>query len=354
MIEALRNRSNVVISALLVLLLVSFFIINIPFVLPFIIAGIFALGLNDFINRTAARTKMPRGLVITIVTIVGLAIFWIPLSLAIYRLIMVVKLPQNLDSGHITQQLNTLKNFAVSIIERVSNTVGVDLTSPVRETLDNLMHRLGAFVFSFSTDVISSAPSVFFNLTMFLIFLVVLLVQANSFKGFVMKYTLLNEPLTEKIIQVVKRACATTLFSTFVIGVIQACTIGFGSLICGEGDFWIVTPITFVLSFIPVIGAAPVGFLLALLAFIGGRNGAGFGMVAFATVAGTIDNLLKPILISGKNDDTPAIVGFTCVVGAVIVMGLPGLLIGPVICNVVSQTVPILIPELHKTKGSES
>lgn len=352
MIDALRNKSNWVIGLLIFALVAIFTYINIPFILPFILAGIFALGLNDFINRHAKKQKLPRWLVITLVMLSGLAIFWIPIFLATYRIVSIAKMPENLSSGHMADQLAALKNLAVDLVQKVSDFIGVDLTSPVREMLDNILHKAGAFLFEASSQFISSAPSVIFNTLLFLLFLVVLLAQASDFKKFVIKYSPLEEPLTEKFVQVLKISCSTTLFSTFVIGVIQATIIGLGSLIFKEGDFWIVTPVTFVLSFIPVIGASPVGFVLAILAFIGGRTGSGIGMTIFSIISGSIDNVLKPMLMGGKDIKVSPLIGFTCVLGAIIMLGLPGLLIGPVIMNVFVRMTPLLIPELKNSKGA--
>ncbi len=351
MIDALRNKSNCVVGLFVFPLFGTFIYINLPFILPFTLAGIFALGLNDFVNRQAKKRKLPRWLVITLVMLSGLAIFWVPIFLATYRIVSVAKMPENLNSGHLADQVASLKNLAVNMVQKISDLTGVDLTSPVRETLDNLLHKVGAFIFEASSQFISSAPTVAFNFLLFLLFLLVLLGQAPDFKKFIIKYSPLEEPLTEKFVQVLKISCSTTLFSTFVIGVIQATIIGLGSLIFSEGDFWIVTPVTFVLSFIPVIGASPVGFILAILAFIGGRTGSGIGMTVFALVSGSIDNVLKPILVGGKDLKVSPVVGFTCVLGAIIMLGLPGLLIGPVVMSVVARMTPLLLPELKSQKG---
>ena len=83
MIESIRSKSNVVIATILLATLAAFIYINIPFLLPFILAGIFAMGVNDFTERSARRLRIHRGWMIAIVTILGFAIFWIPLTLAI-------------------------------------------------------------------------------------------------------------------------------------------------------------------------------------------------------------------------------------------------------------------------------
>lgn len=355
MIEVLRSKSNWIIAVLLLILFSLLFYINIPFMLPAILAGIFALGLNDFVTRNSARWKAPRGLLITLLILLGFILFWAPLSLAVYRIVTIVslvKVPENLNSAQVIDQLNILKDFAVNSMQKISSLTGVDMTTPVRETLDSLIRRVGELVFNFSSTAIRSTPSILFNGLLFTIFLIVFLSQSNQLKRFFLKYSPLQEPLTEKLVHVFKLSCAVTLFSTFVIGVIQAGIVGLGSLIFSEGDFWLVMPLAFVLAFIPVIGAGPVGFTLALLAFIGGRMGSGIGMLVFSSVAGTIDSFLKPLLIGGKDLKISPLLGFTCVLGAIIMFGLSGLLIGPVVMNLFVRMVPLLLTEFPKNSKS--
>ena len=47
----------------------------------------------------------------------------------------------------------------------------------------------------------------------------------------------------------------------------------------------------------------------------------------------------------GKSNDINPIVGFTCVVGAIIMLGLPGLIIGPVIMTLFVGLSPLLLKE---------
>jgi predicted PurR-regulated permease PerM len=68
-------------------------------------------------------------------------------------------------------------------------------------------------------------------------------------------------------------------------------------------------------------------------------------MLVVSLIASVIDNILKPLL-AGGDTKISAIVGFTSVVGAIIMMGLPGLLLGPVIMNLFARMMPILLPML--------
>lgn len=348
MIQALRNKSQSVTSGLFLILLGVFLYINSPFLMPMLLAGIFAMGLNEFITQSTLKLKVPRALVILFVILIGLALIWAPLTLAFYRLVTIFKTHDNLSTNQIMLQLNALKASTLHLVQKFSTVTGADVTTPTQDVLETLVRKIGELIFSFSSYVIGSAPSILFNGLIFTFFFIAFALRTKEIKNFSLKYSFVNEPMTEKIIGILKESCSITLFSTFVIGLIQAGIIVLGSLIFGEGDFWLVMPITFVVAFIPVIGAGPVGFLLTLLAFIGNRMGPAVGMLIFSIIASTIDNVLKPLLIGGKDLKISPLLSFTCIVGSILTLGLSGLLVGPIVMNLFIRLAPVLIENFNE------
>lgn len=344
MIDILKSQSAFFRWLVLGILCAAFIFINWPFLMPLILGCIFALGLEDFITKLSLRTKMSRLKCIVITLLAGLAIFWIPISLAIYRVIMHVSQPQAIEKDRILEQVHSLKEFILRLLQKVTDMTGTDVVDPARNMMENVLQKTGELLFNFSSQILGQLPAILLASFVFTIVLLALLLKSTEAKTLLMKFTPFKQETTEALVKICKNSCSVTLFSTLVIGLIQACIIGLGSLIFGEGDFWLVLTLTFFVSFIPVIGAAPVGFLLALLAFLGGRTGSGIGLVVVAIIAGTIDNIIKPFMVGKENNINP-VIGFTCVVGAIIMMGLPGLLIGPVIMNLFVGLTPVLLKD---------
>ncbi|UYL07917.1 AI-2E family transporter [Bdellovibrio sp. SKB1291214] len=353
MIDALKEKSQLVTWVLLFILGALFLYINLPFVVPLILAGIFAMGLINFTNRIANRVRAPRWLTVFGLVFVGLGAACVPLSLALYRVtVHLTGKQEDLQSSPIVEQLKNLQNQGMGLLKKATEWTGYDLATPAQGMTESVFKKIGGWLLAYSSDVVAQLPGILFNFFIFVLFLYFLLLKAGQIKAFVLRYSVVDEKLTESLIQVAKDSCAVTLFSTFVIGLIQAFLIGVGGLIFGEGDFWLVVTVTFVVSFIPIIGAAPVGFLLAILAFIGGRTGPGIGMAVVATVAGTIDNVLKPFLAGNLGDQKiNPVIGFTCVIGAIVMFGISGLLLGPVIMNLAYGAIPLLLKHL-KHNGS--
>lgn len=342
MIDILKNKEALARWVFFAVLFCGFAFINLPFLMPLALAGIFAAGLQETINKLSRRTGWRRGWWILISLFAGILIFIIPLSLAVYRAGAWIMKPENLEGQRVVQQLHTAKDFFVNGLAKISEWTGTDVATPAREAMESILHRSGEVILAYSTAFAGQLPAIIIALLVFLLGVAVMLFNDKLIHDFVVDYSVFDHDLTEKMIDVLKKGCSITLFSTFVIGLVQAFVIGIGSLVFGEGDFWLVVTVTFFVSFIPVIGAAPVGFFLALLAFLGDRMGPGIGLALVATFAGTIDNILKPFLVSGDLDIHP-LVGFTSVVGAIIMLGLPGLLIGPVLMNIFVGISPLLL-----------
>ncbi|MNK07806.1 putative inner membrane protein [compost metagenome] len=344
----LHKNKTVIYTVFILALFAAFAFINLPFVLPVVLAGIFALGLHDFVNKFCAKSRLPRKLCLWLIFICGLFFFIGPITIAVYRITFYFSQQQdNFQSDALLNQIQALKTFALNHLQSLSDWLGTDLTSPAREMIEKVLNTTGSIILNYSSQVISQLPAILLAIFVFMIVLFAFLSKSVGIWHFTQKYSPFEERLTQRLVDISKRACSVTLFSTFVVGLIQALVIGLGSLIFGEGDFWLVVAITFFVSFIPVIGAAPVGYLLAILAFIHDRVGPGIGLALVATLAGTIDNILKPFMVGGEHKIS-AIIGFTCVVGAIFMMGLPGLLLGPVIMNLFVGIVPVLIEEMKK------
>jgi len=92
-------------------------------------------------------------------------------------------------------------------------------------------------------------------------------------------------------------------------------------------------------------------FIIALYAFfIEKRTGAGVAMSIIGVVSGLADNIVRPYLVSLGEVEVPAFIGFLAVIGGVIVMGLPGLFVGPLLASLMYGALPIIIEEYFPPK----
>ena len=97
-------------------------------------------------------------------------------------------------------------------------------------------------------------------------------------------------------------------------------------------------------------------FAIAIYAFFDKQTGAGITMSIIGGVTGLADNVVRPYLVSLGEVEVPAFIGFLAVIGGVIVLGLPGLFVGPLLASMMYGALPIIIeeyfppaPEIHHT-----
>lgn len=324
------------------LLIGSLFFINWPFLMPLLLAALFALGTKDLVVRLGTKLKISYHKAVWLAVSLGLFLFWFPLFIATYRVFVFLgKQDEAEGSTNWMQKVQTLKEWILTNVQNLSEVLGVDIASPVKTLLEKTVTVFGEVILKITGEFFQHLPNLFLASLVFTVSLFVFLYAASQIKSGLFQLQALPARQLEGLIEAAQKSCRMTLFSTIVVGIVQATVIGLGSLIFHQGDFWLVMIITFFISFIPVIGAAPMGFVLAALAYIDGNVGSAVGLVCVGLIAGTVDNVLKPLMVSSMVK-VPAILAFTSVVGAVLMLGIPGLIIGPIVLNLTLLVIPLL------------
>ena len=122
-----------------------------------------------------------------------------------------------------------------------------------------------------------------------------------------------------------------TLKGTAVIGILQGGLAGFAFWVVGipSAVFW--GTIMAVLSIIPGVGTALIWGPAAIILAAGGSFLKAGGLAVFcAIVVGSIDNLLRPILV-GKDTQMHELMIFFGTLGGIIIFGVMGIIIGPIV-----------------------
>jgi predicted PurR-regulated permease PerM len=120
---------------------------------------------------------------------------------------------------------------------------------------------------------------------------------------------------------------------TLLIGLLQGTLAGIAFAVAGVGNavFW--GTVMAVLSIVPGIGSAVVWVPASLILIFQGSIAAGIGLFVFcAVVVGSVDNLLRPILV-GKDTNMHELMIFFGTLGGLFMFGMSGLLIGPLIAS---------------------
>jgi len=333
---------------LLITLVVLFVALFVPFATPILLACFVSLGCEPIIKKINFKSKKRKYFTFGLFIVLSMFIL-VPLVLFIFRIANGLKnlTAESLQNSQFFKSLLDLWGKAQNFSNDVMQTMGIEQN--ILPQKEELFTKLSPFIMDKATAFLGSLPDILLSLFVFFCILFVLITSAGSIKKTFAKANFLPEDEINAILISFQSSCYTILISTFLIGALQAFIVASGSAIFGFHEFFLIFVITFFVSFIPVVGAGPVAFLLSLIAFLLGHTGDGIGLLVVSVIAGTIDNIIKPFIFSKDEEGLHPVVSLLGIIGAIIIFGLPGLLIGPFILQVTVKLAPALVEKISTT-----
>lgn len=216
---------------------------------------------------------------------------------------------------------------------------------PLQKLVESVLRWTGEHVLQATQYTLSQIPDLLLFAFIALLTLFYALIDGHVWPGRVTKYGLLSSSSVNEIVKKFHATCRMVVVSNIITGAVQASIVAVGSFIAGMGDPVVIGFVTFILSFIPMIGAAPFAVVLAIALFIMGEYVGGVIMIITATITGTIDNFIRPLLMSGVEEFHPFL-GFISIISGLILFGVPGIFLGPMIASVCISVLPIVWKEL--------
>ena len=257
-----------------------------------------------------------------------------------------------LHESQIKEFVEKLSLSSYRLIDHLSVLYGFD-NEVIRTRFAALVIHTGhAFSEGFNTFV-SETPTLLMMGLISILSAHCFLRESDRIRALFDRYFYFNKTNGNKFVQLLKVCCREVFFSNIITGLIQASIVSAGALFFGVGDFFLIFFVTFVFSYIPIIGAAPVAILIGVICFMEARFGAGISMMAIAVVAGISDNIIRPLLGSLGEVKVQPFIGLLAVIGGVIMFGLPGLFIGPLVVSVSFGALPIIVDEYFPIVISE-
>ncbi len=309
-----------------------FALVFLPLITPLLLAVFFAFALDPTLSRFSAKTSKRRMPATLLLAGIFLSIS-LPLAAMTYSLVRKAKQFARMD----LQSLPLYKK-ATELWESLSPYFS-DFTEG-----GDVVNKSAAQVMNITTTIISSVPSFILGLFVFSAALYVLLTQSRAIKHSVKELDLLTPTELDRIIEIIQKSSYTALVASAISGFSQAVIILIGAMISGFHEYLLIFLFTFISSFVPMVGSGVIGVVLTASCFVGGHIGAGVVMGIAALIAGTIDNFIKPLInAGGGGGDLNPIVSLLGIIGAVLIYGLPGLILGPVLTRLAFQMIPILL-----------
>jgi predicted PurR-regulated permease PerM len=341
---------------MLILVGLSLFIVK-PFVVPILLAATVALALYPLqIKLEKRKWKRTRaaGLITSIFTVVisiPFAFFLAKGTLLVIEQLEDFKVSDKLKDQGLQQLVSTLKN---DLIHGSQSYLGkLPFASFLTEDKINAyLKSANSYLLDFFQNLAMNIPTVILFLVVMILCTYSFLTGAGGIRNFFQEIFGFTDRKMDQLVGIFLRDSKQVYISNIVTGAIQSVIIATGVSLINGADWFLMFFVTLIFSFVPVIGAAPIGGLFAIASFIQGNPTGAIILLALSFFTGIIDNILRPWLASFGQSKAPGIVSFVFVIGGALWLGFPGLFIGLLLGSVVYDTLPLFWDEIGKTENS--
>ncbi len=207
-----------------------------------------------------------------------------------------------------------------------------DLPALVRQSAE----RMGQFLAEELGAVLRNAAVFLFELFVTLFALFYLFRDAGAIMAGIRRVLPFDEAHREKMIAEARDLIFASVTTSLIIAAVQGLLGGtaFALVRLGAPIFWGVVMALF--SLLPVVGAWPIWVPAAIWLFATGHPWRGLVVVGICAGLGTtVDNFLRPLLISGRARLNGLLV-FIGVLGGISVFGMLGVVLGPIVVATVT------------------
>jgi predicted PurR-regulated permease PerM len=304
-----------------------------PFLVPIVWAGILAYVTWPLFRAVRRHTRRPRlsaGLFTGAVALgVGIPVAWLLVALAGEATHLIGVSRQWLDAGApLPEWVMTRPWLAERVTEARDNAI-VDPTAVLRYVTRYASQVSGQLV-----DIASGLASNVFKFAISVLSLFFFYLDGERLGTHAGRLMRIVFPSAPQVLEHVGGVVRAVVFGLIGTALVQGLIAGIGFALFGVPSPVALGALTFVASFIPA-GPMILWAGAAVWLLVGGSPYAAAGMAGYGLLLiSSIDNVLRPLLISGGQVPIHFLVVFFGVLGGLAAFGMLGLFLGPVLLSV--------------------
>lgn len=313
-----------------------------PFLVTVGMAAVFAVIFQPLNRRFAKR--MPRGPAAFATLLIAIVCFAVPLT---FLGVQFFRESQNVYG--LLSQPGSIEHTQQALIGLGQK---LDPTIPgAAAYVATLSTKIGAYAhqgvnlgFGYAGSVVTGTFAFILQLFVFLMTLYYILKEGPWLKKAIERFSPLTVTETNELFERLSRTISSVVRGTLLIALIQGALSAIGFTIFGVPNSVLWGTVAVFASMIPAIGVAAVFVPAVLFLLFTGHAGAGIGLAIFGTlVVGTIDNFLRPFLMSSRASIHPLLI-LLSVLGGVAFFGFAGLFLGPLVISLFLGLLSIYAP----------
>ncbi|WP_025209707.1 AI-2E family transporter [Hippea sp. KM1] len=312
----------------LIIVAIAFFAIMLPFWKAFVWGITIAIVFYPLFERFKQRLKS-KNLASLLTIIVVLIIIALPITLGIYIMVD--------ESEKFIGNIENIKGSFNTIIAKLQTFSKLKVFAPYIDKLDDaifsLLKNTGIIITKNVGAIFSQTYTIVAEFLFSFIIAFYLIRDSEDFLRYISSMIDDKESFY-KILKSIRDSINATVLGGVLTAFIQGVIGAIGFLIVGLNAFFLWMFLIAMFSFVPLVGTAIIWVPVSIYLLINGLYFKGIFIFVWGSLAiGTVDNYIRPIIISSKINIHSMILFFG-ILGSIIVFGPIGIILGPVIISV--------------------
>jgi predicted PurR-regulated permease PerM len=327
-----KDAINKWVLLFIVFLITAVFLLMIrQFLMAILLSAIFAALSHPIYDRFLKWFRGRRFAASIVTILIILAVFLVPLSILLGIIAAQAIKVAEIAKPWVRQHLSEPGALGTTL----QSLPFYDTIEPYRNEIVTKLGELVSATSGFIVDKLSSVTfgtvQLFFMLFVMLYCMFFFLMDGRRMMLKILYYLPLESRDEQNMLGKFTSVTRATLKGTIVIGALQGGLAGAAFAVVGipSAVFW--GAIMAVLSIIPSVGSALVWGPAAIILATTGEVAKGLGLGIFCgVVVGSLDNLLRPVLV-GKSTQLHELMIFFGTLGGIVMFGVAGIIIGPIV-----------------------
>ncbi len=365
-----RIISLSVLLTLIVILGLTFFRVLAPFMLPLFLAGVTAIMaqpvFNYFKRRTGDRIQWAAGL--TTATVMGVilipvAVGMLILTLQLYTYASTLSNNDEWSDFFDTVRddaeaktvsafdwgVKTLNQFLPAEQQHDPRQVQKQVQQQISQSINGLGNKslgIAGTTLNVLSGTIVGLLSALISLAIFCIALYFFLADGTMMLASVEKMIPVRIDYQRELMIQFSRVVRSVVMATFFAALAQGLATTAALVFFGFEHYFMLFVLCTVAALVPMVGTWPIWFPCAISLYLHGHWGQAILLVLWGIlVVGTIDNVIRTWILNNETKLHP-LLGFLSVIGGLQVIGIWGIIIGPVVASCLHGLIIIFNHEL--------
>lgn len=329
---------------------VLFYQIIVPFFVPIAWAAVFAIIFYPMYEKLLARVKR-KGLTAAMACIIIVGLIIGPLTYLFVAVVYqaagaVAKVNELYNSGELNQWLDFDIPMWHAAKEKLSEYYDISQIK-FDEIAKDAINKVSGVVVNQTTWIVTNGTKAVFYFGLMIFAMFYFFRDGELIMAKISRLLPLSRSQIKTAFSELRDVIQATMYGGVVIALLQGVLGGLLFVFMGISSpiFW--GAVMAFLALIPLVGASIVYIPAAIILMLSGSMVKGIVVMAIGTlIISQVDNVIRPLLISGKTSLHPLLLFFT-ILGGISLFGLLGLVVGPMIAAAFTILLGVFETRLH-------